>query len=217
MSLAINSTNPAPTLYVEGEADFFFVQELSSKHSVGSNWVIERKNGFASVMKATKSAVIKRGGPAVGVVVDADLCLETRWKEICNHLTMGEVADHRQIEIPEQPVSEGTIIEEENGMPRIGIWVMPDNASSGELEDFLAKMVRPDDPIWPLAKNYINRIPHCDRRFQSTKIERATFYAWLATCEKPPYVGYAIQNDELNSQILCCFSFVGWLKRLFAA
>ena len=51
------------------------------------------------------------------------------------------------------------------GQPSIGVWLMPDNQSTGELEDFVAQMIPPGDPVWPRSEYYIEGIPEPDRKF----------------------------------------------------
>lgn len=214
--MADQQRGASPTLYVEGDADFHFVEELRKKYSVNSSWRTEAKTGFASVMKVARDAVVKRGAPTVGIVVDADLNLDCRWDEIAKHFARPEVVNKRAISLPNRPCRRGTIIEQDAGFPRIGIWVMPNNSLPGELEDFVVKMVPTKDAIWRKTEHYVNGIACDDRRFEPEKTDRAKLYAWLATCQKPPYIGFAISNCELNVQTPNCQLFVDWLTRLFA-
>ena len=92
---------------------------------------------------------------------------------------------------------------------------MPDNSSSGELEDFVIEMLKDDDPVWPLAQSYIDNIPENDRKFKSTKSDKAKLYAWLATRKKPSRMGAAIGARDLNTQTQLNSSFVAWLSKLF--
>ena len=214
--MADQGLDASPTLYVEGDADFHFVEELRKKYSVSSSWRTEAKTGFASVMKVARDAVVKRGAPTVGIVVDADFNLDCRWGEIAEHFARPEVMNKREISLPNRPCQQGTIIDEDAGFPRIGIWVMPNNSSTGELEDFVVQMVPAGNVIWQKTKHYINGIPCHERPFDPEKTDRAKLYAWLATCKKPPYIGFAISNRELNVQTPNCQLFVDWLTRLFA-
>ena len=36
---------------------------------------------------------------------------------------------------------------------------MPDNQSTGELEDFIQRLIPADDAVWPRAEGYIDGIP----------------------------------------------------------
>ncbi len=62
--------------------------------------------------------------------------------------------------MPKGPASAGTIVQ---GVPRIGIWLMPNNKTAGELEDFVAALIPGDDPVWPRSQAYIDEIPKKDR------------------------------------------------------
>ena len=109
----------------------------------------------------------------------------------------------------------GTIIAESSRMPRIGIWVMPNNASNGELEDFLVTMLPDSDPVWPRAVAYIDGIPERDRKFKEGKALRAQLHAWLATRKEPRPSGRAILAGDLRVDGILAGKFVDWLRRLF--
>lgn len=56
-----------------------------------------------------------------------------------------------------------------DGQPRVWVYLMPDNASTGELEDFVMQMIPEGDPVWPRFKRYIGEIPQADRKFPEIK------------------------------------------------
>ena len=116
------------------------------------------------------------------------------------------------IQVPTHPNPDGTIIK---GTPRVGIWLMPDNESSGELEDFVKQMIPTGDPVWPLSQRYIDGIPQANRKFADRKKLRAQLYAWLATREDPKKMGSAIGAHDLNMDGILCKKFVVWLMALF--
>jgi hypothetical protein len=45
--------------------------------------------------------------------------------------------------VPDDPAAEGTIIDppDDKLLPRVGVWIMPDNQMKGILEDFLRFLV----------------------------------------------------------------------------
>lgn len=94
--------------------------------------------------------------------------------------------DKGQLPEAEEFDPEGTIIYEnyQAGIPRIGIWIMPNNAASDGLEDFIAAMMPSNDPVWPLSEGYIESIPEDDRKFNN--ILKAQVYAWLAMKKNSP-------------------------------
>ncbi len=117
---------------------------------------------------------------------------------------------------PLQPDSAGIIVDGTDVHPRIGIWLMPDNESRGELEDFIRRMIPADDPVWSLASHYIDSIPTEHRKFKTAKNEKAKVYAWLAARKKPSRMGAAMSAGDLCIDQEIAMKFACWLRRLFA-
>ena len=143
---------------------------------------------------------------AMGVVLDADDSIEDRWRAVANRLKQAN------IELPSAPKPSGTILD---GEPRVGVSLMPNNQSEGELEDFVAQMIPTPDPVWPRAQSYINGIPESDRKFPAEKILRARVHAWLAARREPRQMGQAVRANDLDIEVAICQGFVDWLRRLF--
>ena len=142
--------------------------------------------------------------------MDADDDLEARWKAVTDRLRQQL---HLNLhDLPAQPEPGGTII---HGRLRIGIWLMPDNRSTGELEDFVGSMIPSGDPIWPRAQAFIEGIPPDDRKFAPGKIQRAKVHAWLATRESPRPMGLSIRAGDLDTSASNTTTFVNWLRELF--
>ena len=91
---------------------------------------------------------------------------------------------------------------------------MPDNGSTGELEDFVSRMLPGGDPVWPLSESYIDGIPEASRKFKK-KAHRAKVYAWVATRAQPGRMGAAIKAGDLEVDGELAVSFLDWLRRLF--
>ena len=138
--------------------------------------------------------------------MDANDDLAARWQAIGHRLHGADV------QLPEQPAHGGTVID---GDPRVGVCLMPNNATPGELENFVAELVPKDDPVWPLAERYIDGIPSEHRQFSPRKELRAKLHAWLATRQKPRKMGAAIRTAELDAEAPIAGQFADWLRTLF--
>ena len=139
-------------------------------------------------------------------MVDANSDPDARWRSITDRLqTLG-------IETSANPHPDGTVLE---GLPRIGIWLMADNVTEGQLEDFVANMIPDNDPVWPLSQDYIDSIPTEHRKFGETKVSRAKVHAWLAARDDPRQMGAAIGARDLDIDGDLCTRFTDWLDRLF--
>ncbi len=142
----------------------------------------------------------------MGILLDADDDVQSRWNAVTHALSRVDVT------APRVPDPSGTIID---NRPQIGIWLMPDNVSAGQVEEFFADMIPNDDPVWPRSETYIDEIPVPDRKFASGKVLRAKVHSWLATRAEPRMMGAAIGAGDLNVSAPDAVRLVAWLNRLF--
>ena len=194
-----------------------------------------RKEGGIKNMIDDISLKIKQAGrrEAVGILADAngyslDSC-EHPWQRIKTKLE--EVLTLEEV-LPGTPCQEGLILpnvtpkQKPKSTLRIGVWLMPDNKSNGELENFFADLIAENNPLWTHAKEYINQCiklmeqPDNQRGGFDTgkpyKISKAEVYAWLAIRKKPGKMGAAISQDHgLNFDSELAQRFALWLEELF--
>ena len=203
-------------LLVEGQDDKHVVLHIIRRLGLDLDIDIDdggARGGYSNLRDRIDTTIDEPGVEAVGVMADANDDVTNRWASVTDAARESERLRLASIELPGKPEPEGMIVE---GKPRISIWLMPDNQSPGELEDFVAKMIPPDDTVWRLAQKYIDGIPEADRRFAEGKTERAKVHAWLAAREDPRRMGAAIGAGDLDTGVPSCQSFAGWLRRLFA-
>ena len=201
--------NPDRILLVEGATDKRVVSHICAKLSPPiPEFHIEAKNGVSQLLDAIYQAVIIPERTVLGIMLDANDHPDRRWLGVVNRLRKAGV------EPPPTPPTDGII--PTTGLPRVGVWMMPDNQSPGELEDFLKEMIRDDDPVWPLAQRYIDDIPLEHRKFQEGKRLRAQVHAWLAAQEEPRPPWQAIGVHDLAIDGPLCERFTEWLRQLFS-
>ena len=197
---------PTRVLLVEGADDEHVVLHLCDRHQYTPPFKIRDKRGFPNLKSAIGPEIKVSGRIALGILVDANDDFNARWQAIRDRLPQTATTPLEKMK------PDGIIIE---GRPRIGIWIMPDNGSDGELEDFIQQLLPADDRVWPLAKCYIDGIPHADRKFKHGKILRAMIHAWLATRDEPRKMGAAIGVGDLDATAPLAKKFIEWLQRLF--
>ena len=202
--------NSSPrVLLVEGSDDLHVVLHLCMRSETMPKFHIIDRGGKDNLLKTVNEEIDVSDRAAVGILVDADNDLAKRWKKIKRKLQENNIA------LPDKPEPSGTITAGvPRRHPRIGIWIMPDNQSPGELEDFIVKMIPTGDPVWPRSESYIDGIPEDDRKFKG-KILKAKVHAWLAAREEPRKMGLAITAEDLDISGTTCMSFVAWLRKLF--
>ena len=193
-------------LIVEGVDDEHVVGHLQDRCLPSAEFEIDAKGGIDNVLKSIGPEIKVPGRVAVGILVDANNNLNNRWRAVSDRL--------KKVDIPTPAAlpRAGAIIGE---APRVGVWAMPDNRSTGALEDFVKKMIPDDDPVWPLARKFIRDIPEDERKFTPGKRSKAELRAWLATRETPGPMGTAIGIGDLKTDGKLCIDFLKWLENLF--
>ncbi len=210
-----NTNSTTRLLVVEGANDAHTVLHLckQAKPGLEETFCIRDAKGFQGVLETIRGRVNQQDVTAVGFVVDADDNPQEHWKQVRDR-----IADaNREIALPEFCAVKGAIIPEgpDGSSPRIGVWLMPDNSSPGELEDFVARMIPEGDSLWPLSEDYINNIPMPDRKFADAKIVKSQVHAWLAASKYPGLIGLAIREGDLTVNGALARRFLAWLTRLF--
>ncbi len=194
-------------LLVEGVDDKHVVWHIRQRNNIESEFEICDEGSVEQLLDAIEVEILSPKN-TVGIMVDANKNLTARWQAIRDRLQKNNIT------LPAKPEPSGTIIAGvPHHHPRIGIWLMPDNQSPGELEDFIEKMIPRNDAVWPLSVCYIDSIPEENRKFKEMK---AKVHAWLATKEEPLKLGTAIRAKYFDVNAATCKKFVDWLRELFS-
>lgn len=202
--MSVPNDAPSRVLLVEGVDDKHVTDHLLQQNN--SKFEILDKGGIDPLINAIEAEVRAPSRKVVGILVDANDSVKSRWMAVATQLRKADIVT------PEEPDPAGTIID---SAPRVGIWLMPNNQESGELEDFVARMIPTNDTVWPLSEKYVNGIPNDARKFKPGKTLRAKVHSWLATREEPRKMGAAIGAGDLNVAAPEAVRFVEWLRRLF--
>lgn len=199
-------------LLVEGKDDYHVIVHLWEAHGLPKRHfdAIDCKSSDKLLRDHLELRLKESTPPKIlGIILDADENPSSRWDAIKNRLT--EV-DYK--ELPTQPAEKGTIIEQ-NGLPKIGVWIMPDNLSKGMLEDFLAQLA-PEEAM-EFAKGCVADAK--DKGFSSfkdvhrSKAEIHTYLAWQDEPGNP--LGISIDARALDVHLPVAKEFIGFLKKLF--
>jgi hypothetical protein len=203
---------------VEGKDDLYSVVGLMRGHvewpqDVASAPVYIRdcdgKEGiFADGFLA---AVLKQSGlRALGVLVDADencqSCYErVRVRCVSTFPTLPRSIPHG-----------GLIVENADGL-RLGVWIMPDNASSGDLETFLRYLVPKEmEPLWMHAVESADSARGLGAPHTVVQVAKANIHTWLAWQEPPGQpLGIALTAKVLDPASAEAQPFVDWFRSLY--
>jgi hypothetical protein len=148
----------------------------------------------------------------IGVVIDADENAINRWDSIRGILLNAGYPD-----LPRQPDPNGSIFYLPR-LPRVGVWIMPDNQLRGMLEDFVKALIPNGDSLGPLIESHLNQIEAQGfNRYQNPlHHSKAFIHSWLACQESPGHpMGLAITCRYLNHDEPIALSFINWLRTLY--
>lgn len=207
-------------LLVEGVNDIHVFANLCKYHNIPLAFDIERLIGETTDYDVFDTIAIrlKANVECLGIVLDADLNLSGKWMALRDRL---QKRGYRNI--PTAPTSGGTIVRNE-GLPDVGIWLMPNNELPGELEDFLAMLVpnRQTNRLWNKAESCVNEIlqmeslPDNEQRFPAQDRSKALLHTWLAWQKepgKPP--GQAIWARYFDADAADALVLMQWIRTLF--
>jgi hypothetical protein len=154
---------PTPNLVItEGKNDKFVFHHLLAHHGIAEGIIaFQEFDGISRLLEGLPEQLKISGLERLGVVIDADTDLSARWDALKHIFTQ---AGYQQI--PRQPLPEGTILLHTE-LPKVGVWLMPDNQLPGALEDFVSFLVPANDPLWTKAGDCLSNVTADQRRFNS--------------------------------------------------
>lgn len=203
-------------LIFEGADDKHVVMNLLFNHEHEGERLCEHftekvKDGVDNLIDTLNEELKATDLGCLGVILDADTDLARQWARVTRVLDGRGCRD-----VPAAPNAAGTIVETTDGK-KIGIWVMPDNQTTGALEDFLGMLIAEGDALWPKAQVDVNDIPEANRRFRETYLSKAYVHTWLAWQEEPgTRMGETFKKKYLDPNHPQATAFVDWVKRLLA-
>ena len=202
-------------LLVEGNDDQHVVWTLCEKHHIPESFDVIDCESVENVLKAFGVRLkIVDNNQRIGIVVDADVNLKSRWDSIVSILKKTGKYDCATIELPQ----DGLILEPtDTTYPKIGIWLMPDNNQNGMLEDFMTALAAPDDVLMKKSEDVLTELEKEGiqkyKPVHRSKAKIHTYLAWQDTPGRP--MGQAITANILNADSELAVKFANWLKELF--
>ena len=166
MPKARKPPKPKPQqLLVEGKDDRHVIWALCEKYQVPETFSVEvpteekgtteeKGNGITVLLDGLPDRLRQKNLCTLGIVVDADRNLMGRWQAVSNRLNIVGYEN-----IPKIPPPDGWVyIPPNSDLPKVGVWLMPDNQLPGMLEDFVAHLIPPEDKLRPKAELILQEI-----------------------------------------------------------
>jgi hypothetical protein len=203
-------------LLVEGKNDRHVIWALCLTHQLPETFSVEVANadeteGIEALLNGLPLKLKEKNLEILGIVVDADQDLAARWQAVKTRLKASGYQN-----IPETPPHQGWIHTEAE-LPKIGVWLMPNNQFPGMLEDFVTCCIPNNDRLLPKAELVLQEIEQANLNLYTLIHKpKALIHTWLAWREKPGMpMGQAITARVLNYDSALAIAFVEWLKSLF--
>ena len=200
-------------LMVEGLDDEHVVKHICGQRNLGEIEFIHKYGSKDQLLEGIGPRLKESDIFALGILLDADTDLLASWQAVSDRLRYAGYAS-----VPSDPEPIGTVIPPptDSLLPRVGVWLMPDNRVPGILEDFLRFLVPDGDPLFNHVEQSLDAIPSAQRRFNNLRKPKAAIHTWLAWQEEPgkPY-GQAISARYLDPHLPAANHFAVWLSRTF--
>lgn len=170
--------------------------------------------GYHAALEALEQALNKTDYTNIGIIVDAnDAGAEARWQAI--RKILAEKFSEETLSNADK--QDGPKVIQEDYMPVVGVWIMPDNKGSGYLEHFLAGLVPPDNALWAHAKTVLDDLQKQPfNEITPPKAGKARLHTWLAWKKDPgkPF-GQALASKYFNINTPEVDAFLDWFGRTF--
>ena len=205
-------------LLVEGRDDQEIIWQLRDMHKLPRNFAVKtpkeilvKADGIDALLFAFRQYLKSGQTKTIGIVLDHDN--ENSWQRVLEPIQQMDLP----YTIPSLPVSDGTILQSSiENVPRVGIWLMPDNQQLGDLEVFIRKMIPKQDVLVPFVDDVLNKIESENLHRYRQKRHKAFIHTWLAWQEEPgAKMRRSLQTKALSAQSPIAQQFVAWLNRLF--
>lgn len=210
-------SKPKPQqLLVEGKDDRHVIWALCEQHQLPETFSVEVPQeddapGIEALLSGLSARLKEKNLRTLGIVMDADQDLLARWQAVRDRLNASGYQN-----IPKRPPAEGWVYAQPE-LPRVGVWLMPNNQLSGMLEDFVAQLVPQNDELWPKAELVLQEIEQAGLNcYTLVHRPKALIHTWLAWQHSPGRpMGQAITAQVLSYDSAIAQTFVRWLNQLF--
>ncbi len=167
----------------------------------------------SSVLKSIKPSIAIPDIENLAIICDADKqSVQAVWQSISDKLKEAGYSN-----LPKSPSPSGTIIEKQPELPKIGIWVFPNNKDGGAVETFFQQLFDEKDPLLNHAKTAVGQLFDLNlARFPKKDDQKAIVSTWLAWQKQPGRtMGVALQNRWVEAKNPLADRFLDWFEKVF--
>ena len=205
----MNQCEQKSVLLLEGNDDCNIIKKFCKNNQININFGFCNCGNDSKVLSALNSLLRKSETQIIGVILDADEDIDACYQKIKN-----QIKDFYPI-LPVKFPKTGLVLAPEN-LPKLGIWIMPNNQDNGALEDFYLKLVTGIDTdfIKKCIKTAKQKKLTSFKPQHKNKAIMHTYFAWQDKPGMPLYS--AINKIALNYNKEIAKNFKVWIEKLFS-
>jgi hypothetical protein len=206
-------------LIVEGPDDQHVIWALCGQYQLPQTFEVSlagENTGKEAVLADFPVRLKNNKWKTVAIVIDADQDTAASWQAVRDRLITAGYTN-----VPKQPPELGLILESEEStdlvLPRFGAWLMPDNQTTGILEDFIRQLIPANDALKSEADRILDELESSKiQQYAAKDRAKAFIHTWLAWQESPGRpMGQTITAKVLEKDAPIATSFTHWLRKLF--
>lgn len=205
----MNNCEEKSVLLLEGNDDCNIIDKFYKDNKININFGFCNCGSDFKVLNKLDSLLRKDGAPEViGVILDADTDTDKRFQNVKDI-----VKDFYKL--PNSMPKDG-LVHKENGVPKLGIWIMPNNKDNGALEEFYLTLATDIDTgfIDGVIQQAENKNLTSFKPQHRNKAIMHTYFAWQDSPNSPLHK--SINKIALNNDAEVAQKFKSWLERLFS-
>lgn len=110
----------------------------------------------------------------------------------------------------------GIFFQHDDGLADFGLWVMPNNADEGMVEDWIKQCIHPDEhALFAYAEATVAALPQ-PRKFNQIHRSKAEVATWLAWQRRPGHGTYLAVEDNLINLVSTQYqNLAAWLGHVY--
>ena len=211
-------------LIVEGSSDEFFFKKMCLKHGFDVEVAVDTpsifggrdtKQGVLNILqvaiKQLESSYLER----LGIIIDSDYIVNGGGLENTLLQIHNKIKDHGYPSPYQRLPNSGIYFEGENDLPKLGVWVMPNNLDEGMLEDWMLSICHPNE------QKFLNNVTQIvttmpSPRFSKIHEAKAIANTWLAWQKKPDRGLYNLFQEGLIDENHQNYkNWLDWMTEIF--
>jgi hypothetical protein len=195
-------------LLLEGNDDCHIVEKFCNNNEIEFNFCFHNCEGYNKVLSKLNVLLREKNINTIGIILDADNDINKSYQDIKSK------AEKFYKKLPNN-IPEKGLIHNEKELPKLGIWIMPNNKDNGALEEFYLELAADIDTdfINDVIKQADDKNLTSFKKQHKNKAIMHTYFAWQDKPGTPLHT--SINKIALDNNQDIAKAFKKWLTDLF--